>query len=104
MKGSTKTRTHRPTMTPGEARTFGRISPANAAWVMANLKCDCSPYQDVLTYGRWHALGYQVRKGEHGIKLSVVREVSKEADDGTITTRKLFAGAVVFCKCQVDKL
>jgi len=91
-------------MSAEDAKQFGRVSHANAAWVMHNLKCNCNPYEDVFTYNRWQAQGYQVRRGEHGIKLSIVKEVPHEERDGTTTTRKIFAGATVFCKCQVDKV
>ena len=102
---ATKRRTHKaPTMSAEDAKRFGRVSYANAAWVMHNLHCDCNPYEDVFTYNRWKAQGYQVRRGEHGIKLAIVHEVSREERDGTTTTRKIFASATVFCKCQVDKV
>lgn len=44
-----------------------------------------SPRENVFTYAAWQALGRQVRKGEHGVKvLTYVNGQSKEKqDDGT---------------------
>jgi len=92
-------KTKAPAMTPAEATRFERISLANAAMVAASLTCDCSPYRDVFTYRRWKAQGYQVRRGEHGIKLSGVRDVEDKNGD----SKKIFFGTTVFCRCQVDK-
>ena len=92
-------KTKAPAMTAEDARRFDRISPANAALVMASLSCECNPYRDVFTYRRWKAQGYQVRRGEHGIKLSGVRDVVDKNGD----SKKIFFGTTVFCRCQVDK-
>jgi hypothetical protein len=88
-------------MTASDAKTFGRQSIQNMAVVLDARKCDCEPYRDFFTYGRWRAQGYQVRKGQHGIKLAVVINVPVE-DDGKQTTRSLRRTSSVFCRHQVD--
>jgi hypothetical protein len=47
--------------------------------------CDCQPYHDILTIGRWRALGALVRKGEHAV-----------AHGGKNKTIPLF------CHCQIE--
>lgn len=42
------------------------------------------PRENVFTYAAWHALGRQVRNGEHGIKVvTVIQAARKERDDAT---------------------
>ena len=50
--------------------------------------CGCKSHQDVFTYKRWRALGFQVNRGEHGFKTQTT------AGPLTFTT-------VLFCRHQV---
>ena len=62
-----------PPMTKAEATHFDRYSVANAVSVKTSLECGCEPYQDVFTYRRWKAQGFQVSRGQKAIKLPQVR-------------------------------
>jgi len=90
-------------MTAEKAVTFNRYSLANAAIAIAERHCDCKPYVDIFTYVRWQALGYQVKKGEHGTKLGVLIEQETENEKGEKVLSKRPWGTVVFCRCQVEK-
>ena len=95
--------THRrPTMTAQEATSFNRYSVANASYVKASLDCGCEPYQDIFTYNRWKALGYQVQRGQQAIKIPVVKSIEVEnKETGEPETRKLLGRGAVFCRHQV---
>jgi len=107
----TRHQAKRPPMTPEQAISFERFSLANAAMVMRQLHCKCNPYEDVFTYGRWKAQGYQVRRGEHGIHIPTISTTHPPVEldnDGEEVqpqprARKLFHNSVVFCRCQVDR-
>ena len=94
----------RPAMTAEQATRFERVSPANAAIVQQTLLCGCKPYEDVFTYTRWQARGYQVKRGEHSIKLAVIKVVEKENEDGETETRRVFGNSHVFCRHQVKQV
>ena len=96
---TTKTHT-RPTMTADQATMFPRYSPANAATVKTVLDCGCEPYQDVFTYNRWKAQGYQVMRGQRAVKIPVI--VTAENEDGE-AIRRLWRSAV-FCRHQVKRI
>jgi hypothetical protein len=85
------------TFTPETAQSFNRYSSQNAATVKMRLACGCEPYKDVFTYNRWLAMGYQVQRGEHSIKIPVI--VERENEDNE-TIKRLFKSHV-FCRCQV---
>ena len=88
-------------MTAAEAKEFDGYSERNAAIVADALTCDCEPYEDVYTYDRWQALGRQVVKGQHGIKLSITKAYEiEDKDTGELVTRKRRWYTTVFCKCQ----
>lgn len=93
-------------MTTEQAKQFKGMSVGNMALVMQGLngKCACEPYADVFTYGRWRALGHQVRRGEHGIRLPVIVETEDKNDEGEVVARKLLHSSAVFCRCQVDQM
>lgn len=95
-------REKRAPMTPEEATRFGHRSALNAAIVASALPCGCEPYQDVFTFNRWLAQGLAVQKGQHAVKLAVLKEVDEVDDDGpTGRTIRVRAGAAVFCRHQV---
>ena len=98
-------RSKTPPMTQLQAVSFERFSVANAVTVETSLSCGCRAYEDVYTYRRWRAQGYQVMKGERAIKLPQVRVVLEEnKDTGETTDRRLFHTAAVFCKHQVTPI
>lgn len=90
--------------TPQEATRFQHYSGVNSNIVRTVLKCGCKPYEDVFTYNRWKAQGYQVMRGEHSIKLAVIIEKEVENNDGGIEIKKSFANSHVFCRCQVKRI
>ena len=93
------------TMTREQATSFSTYSPLNATIVRACLKCGCQPYVDVLTYNRWRALGYQVRRGEKALHLALVKNVDKMDDSGEVLeTRRILGTSAVFCRHQVDEV
>ena len=95
--------THRrPAMTPQQATSFDHYSVANASYVKASLSCGCEPYQDIFTYNRWKALGYQVQRGEKAIKIPVIKSIEVEnKETGESELRKLLGSGAVFCRHQV---
>ena len=94
-------------LTPEEATSFDRYSATNAAQAIAQLvesgACSgtCEPYQDIFTYKRWLAQGYQVQRGQHGARLTIVVHGSK-ADDKTGDTVEYSRPwhTTVFCRHQ----
>lgn len=88
--------------TPETAEHFDRYSLINAVIVEHSKKCDCKPYEDVFTYARWQAQGYQVRKGEHGIKIGTFAPITDKVTKEVIGKRPWTSA--VFCRCQVDPI
>lgn len=91
------------TITPDNATRFEHRSATNAM-IAESRNCECKAYEDIFTYKRWKALGYQVRKGEKGTKLETYAPIVKKDDNG----EKVVVGkrpwiSTVFCRCQVDK-
>lgn len=94
-----------PAMTPDQARSFDRVSVGNATLVLTVLKCGCHPYEDVFTYKRWQAQGFQVQRGEKAISLPLVKEIVEEDEGGeTIEQRRILGHSWVFCRCQVKPI
>jgi hypothetical protein len=61
------------------------------------------PRVNVLTFNAWRALGRFVRKGEHGVKLTVWVPVKGPAEDGEEeATGKRAVTAVVFHVSQTE--
>ena len=90
-------------MTAKQARTFEHGYSQVHAAILANAAlekgCQCVPYVDWFTYKRWLAQGFQVQKGEHGIRL--VRFITAEKDGKKRTFPKRYS---VFCRCQVKEI
>ena len=94
-------------MNAQDAKSFTGYSMANAlivAAAAAKRGCQCQPYEDWFTYKRWLAQGYQVKRGEHGVRLSTFVEMTKTDDDGnkTIIGKRPWR-STVFCRCQVEE-
>jgi hypothetical protein len=94
--------TSTPTFTPETARQFDRYSVANAVTLKEALPCGCEPYQDVFTYRRWKAQGFQVQRGEKAIRLPLIyQRAEKDPETGEETVTRRMGRSAVFCRCQV---
>ena len=73
---------------------------------------DISPRENVFTYHAWRALGRQVRRGEHGVKVTTFVSMEKksgEVDPDTGEEKRIKLGrrawtAVVFHISQTDPI
>lgn len=63
---------------------------------------DIHPRVNVLTYHAWRALGRQVRKGEHGVRVVTFVGATKEKDDGTTESFRRPWYSTVFHVSQTD--
>src|SRR5437660_10999965 len=55
---------------------------------------DIRPRENVFTYEAWKALGRQVRRGEHGVKVvTFLRARDREETDPTTRERKIVRGS-----------
>ena len=95
-------------MTAEQATTFERLSQANMMILTAiahSKGCNCAPYTDWFTYNRWLAQGFQVKKGEHGTKITTWIPMTKkdpetgENQDIGVKPRT----TTVFCRHQVKE-
>jgi len=96
-------------MTAQEATRFDRKSLASELILLDAARerdCSCQPYVDWFTYKRWRAQGFQVQKGEHGIKLTTyIPKFKTDPDTGEKVpdgTRPWYT--TVFCRCQVKPI
>lgn len=90
------------TMTAEQATTFDRESSSNATLLKSVLACNCNPYADVFTFNRWKAQNMCVNKGEHGIRLPLIREVTEQNENGDkVKVKRVLGHSYVFCRCQV---
>ena len=90
-------------MTADEARSFDRVSVANAVAVQQALDCGCQPYRSVFTYRRWKAQGFQVQRGEKAIRLPLIyARTEKDPETGEQRTARRRGLSAVFCRCQVQ--
>ena len=67
------------------------------------------PRENVLTYHAWRAIGRQVRRGEHGVKVTTWIPTERKERDETTGEEKVKAGrichtAVVFHVSQTDPM
>jgi len=91
-------------MSAEQARQFDGVSVANyAAAKMAFAACGCEPYSDVFTFRRWKAQGYYVRRGEHGVRLPIVKtRAYEDRETGEEKTARILGASHVFCRHQVN--
>lgn len=91
-------------MTAEQAKQFDGFSAVNYMIVKAHFaECNCEPYETILTYNRWRALGYQVQKGEHGAKITTFAQYEKENENGDVEVKKRPWTSTVFCRHQVTE-
>ncbi len=96
------------------ARARGSLSLANFAPVIIEFTArgidpaEIKPKENVFGYDAWRALGRQVRKGEHGVRLAVWAPVelknAKPLENGEQPKRLLCVGASVFHISQTDAI
>jgi antirestriction protein ArdC len=89
-------------MTPSEAKTFSHYSVNNAVTVEKALPCGCKAYEDVFTYKRWKAMGYQVQRGMKAIKIPTIVTKESESESGEVKSVRLFKTSSVFCRHQIE--
>ena len=66
-------------------------------------EADIRPRENVFTYNAWKALGRQVRRGEHGVKVVTFVPVDKKNESGEVTeTYRRPWSATVFHVSQTD--
>lgn len=64
---------------------------------------EIKPRENVFTYDAWKALGRQVRKGEHGVKvLTFIRRVKTNKDTGKDEVSSMPWSTTVFHISQTD--
>ena len=96
-------------------RAIGNQSTANWGAIFAGFtakgipEADIRPRENVFTYHAWRALGRQVRRGEHGVKVTTwIPTERKERDRVTgeerVTTGRICHTAVVFHVSQTDPI
>ena len=89
-------------MTAGQARDFWGYSVANADLVESVLGCGCKAYEDIFTYARWQALGFQVQLGQKAVHLPLVKIVGREnKETQEVETKRIKTRSTVFCRHQV---
>jgi len=95
-------------MTAEEAQQFEGFSASNAAILAQAAEshgCSCAAYSDWYTYRRWQAQGFQVQKGEHGVKLSTfIPTYATDENGDKVQTGKRPWGYTAFCRCQVKPI
>ena len=70
---------------------------------------EIKPRENVFTYHAWRALGRQVRRGEHGVKVSTWIPTERKERDQTTGEERVSSGrichtAVVFHVSQTDPI
>jgi len=96
-------------MTIAQATVFSHKSLASELILEAASRergCSCRAYVDYFTYNRWKAQGFQVQKGEHGVKLTTYITTYKT---DPVTGEKVPSGkrprtVSVFCRCQTKPI
>jgi hypothetical protein len=81
------------------ASQFHRYSLCNQALIRA--ACPTATY--VAGYRTWQQLGYQVRKGERGIRILAPRPYTRTSDNGEEEQRLSFATVAVFDASQLTE-
>lgn len=62
------------------------------------------PRENVFTFHAWRAIGRQVRKGEHGVRVITIRRAEVEDRDGTKRSVSRPWSAYVFHLSQTDPI
>jgi hypothetical protein len=92
-------------MTPQDATRFEQGESATSTMILdlaaqAN-GCTCAAYVDWFTYRRWKAQGFQVQKGQHGVKLTTYIPVFKTENGEKVKSGVRPKAITVFCRCQL---
>ncbi len=74
---------------------IARYSPLNQLLIMAQ----CPQVSEVHGYQEWRSLGYQVRKGEQGIRIVAPHQYERDGEEKTG-----FHSVCVFDRSQVDEI
>ena len=89
-------------LTQESATSFERFSIVNAATLEA-VGCGCKAYVDWFTYKRWAAQHMQVKRGEHGTRITTYVQTTRKDRDGVDRPPGSFPRTtVVFCRHQVE--
>jgi hypothetical protein len=91
-------------MSAQQATLFDRFSVGNASIAESALDCGCKAYEAIFTYNRWKAQGYQVKRGQKAVRLPMVKDVEREAENGESKTKRIFTTSSVFCRHQVEPI
>ena len=83
----------------GFASQFHRYSLNNQALIASQ----CPQASHVAGYRTWQKLGYQVRKGERGIRILALRPYTRTTDAGEEEQRLSFAAVAVFDASQLTE-
>ena len=93
------------TFTQETARVFETGYSEINALIVEMAPCTCKAYEDIFTYNRWQALGFQVRKGEKATKIKTWKRIKKTDDKtGKDKSFSIPRTSNVFCRCQVDEI
>ncbi|MEQ8849849.1 ArdC-like ssDNA-binding domain-containing protein [Botrimarina sp.] len=65
---------------------------------------EIKPRENVFTYNAWKALGRQVRRGEHGVKIFVVEKELRDRKTGKREKKKFTKRSTVFHVTQTDPI
>lgn len=84
---------------PQSERSYALVKAALAG------RCACEPYEDVFTLRKWNDKGYRVIKGERArCRIEVPVTETRTLDGGAVETVRRWHKAVLFCRCQVEKV
>ena len=93
------------------SRAVGNSSARNYATIVSGFVArgisadDITPRVNVFTYNAWKAQGRQVRKGEHGIKITTFIPIPGKKDEhGKAEIKVRPKTAVVFHVSQLDSI
>jgi hypothetical protein len=65
---------------------------------------DIKPRENVFTYHAWRALGRQVKRGEHGVKVVTFVPMTKKQADGSEEAFRAPRSTTVFHVSQTDEV
>lgn len=72
----------------------------NLQLIAEHFECDCEPHIDIKKYNDWKKDGRYVKKGEHGLRLTVYPSCKVKDEEGNVTMKKFPKTTIVFCRHQ----